>query len=140
MSDIPPGYEPLDPFGKFHELCGPIYAKKTADGFSVGMRVADKHGNRATNIHGGMLAMLIDTAFTYAARHARNPPQPNVTVSLSIDMMGPAKQGDWVEARVEVGRAGRSTTFVSCFVWVGEERIARASGVFQVRALPGPAQ
>jgi acyl-coenzyme A thioesterase PaaI-like protein len=63
-----------------------------------------------------------------------------VTVSLSIDMMGPAKQGEWVEARVEVGRAGRSTTFLSCFVWVGEERIARASGVFQVRALPGPAQ
>ncbi|HXC37596.1 MAG TPA: PaaI family thioesterase [Burkholderiales bacterium] len=139
MSDIPDGFEPLDPFGKFHELCGPIYAKKTAEGFSVGMRVADKHGNRATNIHGGMLATLVDTAFTYAARHARNPPQPNVTVSLSIDMMGPAKQGDWVEVRVEVGRAGRSTTFLSGFVWVGEQRIARASGVFQARALPNTA-
>ena len=65
MSAVPAGFEPMDPFGQFHELCGPIYVKKTDRGFSVGMFVQDKHGNKGANLHGGMLAMLVDTAFTY---------------------------------------------------------------------------
>lgn len=132
MSAIPPGFEMLEPFGQFHELCGPFHAKKTEQGFSIGLLVQDKHGNKGSNLHGGMLAMLVDTAFTYSSRHSRNPPAPSVTVSLSMEMMGPAKPGEWLEARVEPVRVGRTTTFLNCFVFKGEERIARASAVFQV--------
>ena len=141
MSAVPAGFELIPPFGQFHEMCGPMYAKKADNGFVIGMLLAEKHGNLGHNLHGGMLAMLIDTAFTYTSRHSRNPPKPSVTVSLSIDMMSVAKPGDWVEAHVDVARLGRTTAFLTCFVLKGTERIARGSGVFQVveRKPPVPA-
>lgn len=132
MSAVPAGFELIPPFGQFHEMCGPMYARKADNGFVIGMLLAEKHGNLGHNLHGGMLAMLIDTAFTYTSRHSRNPPEPSVTVNLTIDMMGGAKPGDWLEAHVDVARLGRKITFLNCFVFKGTERIARGNGVFQV--------
>jgi uncharacterized protein (TIGR00369 family) len=139
MSAVPAGFELIPAFGQFHEMCGPMYAKKSDNGFIIGIQLGDKHGNKGSNLHGGMLAMLIDTAFTYTSRHSRNPPKPSVTINLSIDMMSVAKPGDWLEAHVDVARMGRTTTFLNCFVMKGTERIARGSGVFMVVDRPMPA-
>lgn len=136
MPAVPPGFELIEPYGQFHEMCGPMYVRKTDAGCIIGLRMEEKHGNRGRNLHGGMVAMLIDSAFTHSHRILRNPPKPGVTVNLSVDMMSTARPGDWLEVHVEAGRIGRTTTFLSCYVLNDGQRIARGSGVFQVVERP----
>ena len=60
--------------------------------------------------------------------HAGGPDLP----ALTIDFAGSAKAGDWIEAHVDVMRNGRRVVFLNCFVFRGNERIARGSATFQV--------
>ena len=83
-------------------------------------------------VHGGMIAMLADTAFTWANKYSRDPPLKLLTTQLTVSLIGKAKPGDWIEARVDVVRAGRRVVFSNCFIWVGGERIAQATAQFQV--------
>lgn len=122
----------MPPFGPFHELVGPIYYKKTEEGYAIGFLAETKHRNRGDMIHGGMIAMLADTAITWANKHSRQPAPSALTTNLSISMMGKAKPGDWIEARVEVIRAGRRLLFSNCFIWANDQRIAQATGQFLV--------
>lgn len=133
--EVPAGFEPMEPFGPFHELTGPYYQKRSPDGAHViGLRMAEKHRNRGPGMHGGMMSMLIDNAFTWACKHAREPAQRVLTTQLSIGFIGTAEPGDWVEVHTDVVRAGRRVVFATCFVWCREKRIAQASAQFQVIA------
>jgi uncharacterized protein (TIGR00369 family) len=131
-SDVPEGFEPMPPFGPFHELVGPIFVKRTASGHAVGVRMQEKHRNRSPNMHGGMLCMLIDTAFTWACKHSRDPALRTVTTQLSVNLAGNAEVGDWIEVHTDIVRSGRRVVFANCFVWSKERRIAQASAQFQV--------
>jgi acyl-coenzyme A thioesterase PaaI-like protein len=68
----------------------------------------------------------------YAARHATDPPRSFVTTSLSVDFAANARPGDWIEARMDVMRPGTRVAFSNCFVYLGDLRIARGSGVFRL--------
>ncbi|MGE0387956.1 MAG: PaaI family thioesterase [Gammaproteobacteria bacterium] len=132
MSAIPEGFEAMPPFGPFHELVGPIYARRTQAGWIVGFPVQEKHRNRGTALHGGMLCMLADTAFTWASHYSREPPIRCVTTSLAVNFVGRAAPGDWVEAHVDVVRSGRTAVFMNLMIWCRGERIAQATAQFQV--------
>ena len=54
------------------------------------------------------------------------------TVSMSTDFAGTARVGHWVEAHVDVQRAGKRMAFANAYLVRGEERIARVSGVYQI--------
>ena len=129
---VPDGFERMPPFGPFHELVGPIYFKRTVEGFSIGLLAEEKHRNKGDMVHGGMIAMLADTAFTWANKYSRDPPLKLLTTQLTVSLIGKAQPGDWIEARVDVVRAGRRVVFSNCFIWVGGERIAQATAQFQV--------
>jgi acyl-coenzyme A thioesterase PaaI-like protein len=60
-----------------------------------------------------------------------------VTVSLTTDFADVARAGDWLEAHVDIQKVGSRMAFANCYLWVGERRILRASGVF---ALVPPAR
>jgi uncharacterized protein (TIGR00369 family) len=128
----PDGFEPMPPFGPFHELVGPMYVKTRAEGSITGMRMQEKHRNLGEMMHGGMLCMLIDTAFTWGCKHARTPTLRVLTTQLSVNLIGNAVPGDWIEARVKILRAGRRVVFAECRVRVQARCIAQASGQFQV--------
>ena len=141
LLDAPEGFAPMTPFGPFHELVGPIYYSLREPATVIGMRVQEKHRNRSPSpmMHGGMLAMLIDTACTWAGRHAYQPAASCVTTNLTVNLVGNATPGDWVEAHVEVVKAGRRVIFLNCHVLCGDRRMAQASAQFQVlgEAAPG---
>lgn len=139
-NDIPQGFHLIRPFGKFHELIGPLYGKLDGEHVVVGMRVEDKHGNRGNNLHGGMVCALADSAMTYACALRRPPEHGAVTTGLTVEMMGAAQPGDWIEAHVEVMRQGRSVIFLNLFILRGEQKLARASATFQVVPRPGMAR
>lgn len=132
MSAIPPGFVPIGPSSPFNELAGPFYAKRDGAAFTIGMVVEPKHQNSRGIVHGGMICTLIDFAMGYAARYATDPPRSLVTTSLSVDFAANARPGDWIEARTDVMRPGTRVAFINCFVHLGELRIARGSGTFQV--------
>jgi uncharacterized protein (TIGR00369 family) len=127
---VPDGFEILPPFGPFHELIGPLYIKWTDGRCAVGVRVEEKHRNRFQAMHGGMICTLIDTATAWASKCSRTPAIRVVTTNLTINLMGNAAPGEWVEARVEVLRSGRSLVFSDCHVWCDGRVIAQASAQF----------
>jgi acyl-coenzyme A thioesterase 13 len=132
MQDIPQGFEPLFRTSPYLDLIGPIYNRTTEKGLIIGLRVAEKHCNARSSMHGGVFSTLADIALGYNAAFHSPEPTPMVTASLSIDYAGSAKLGDWVEITTDVQKVGRSMAFANCYFAVGTKRIVRASGVFGV--------
>ena len=128
----PDGFELMPPFGPLHEFLGPIFARKQGSQYIVGMRVETRHHNKGAMLHGGMMAFLIDTAFTYACVKNAEKPKPVVTTSMAVDFIGSAKADDWIEAHVDILRSGRRVIFLSCCVFSGSLCLARGSATFQV--------
>ena len=120
----------------FRELIGPVYMRrmpgKPLTALRFGLYVQPKHSNRSGNLHGGAVATLADIAMGYGCAYSARPMLRLVTVSLSVDYIGSADLGDWIEARIDVIRTGRRVAFAQCDVWNGRKRIARASASFLV--------
>jgi acyl-coenzyme A thioesterase 13 len=129
--DIPQGFEELERANsRFLSTLGPLYAKAEGSGVVIGLRVEERHLNTRGVAHGGMLVTLADSALGIVIAMSRTPPHPMVTVNLTADFADVARQGDWVEARVDVQKIGKRLAFATCHLWVGDRRILRASGVF----------
>jgi len=126
----PAGFEPLFRTSPFLETIGPLFYRKEADGFVIGLRVLGKHANARGGAHGGLLMTLLDIALGYRAAMSETPPAALITASLTADFIGGAKIGDWVEAHVEVQKVGGRLAFASAFLVVNGERITRGSAVF----------
>ncbi|HZR08960.1 MAG TPA: PaaI family thioesterase [Myxococcales bacterium] len=114
----------------FLSALGPLYAKNEGKSVVIGLRIEHKHLNTRGVAHGGMLVTLADSALGIAIAMSRTPPLPMVTVNLSTDFADVAREGDWVEARVDIQKMGKRLAFANCHLWVGEKRILRASGIF----------
>jgi len=133
----PPGFAPTQRFGAFHDFVGPFYEMVLDENRCVvGMYVLDHHLNNGRNLHGGMYLTLADTAMTSgAARHAQKH-GVFVTTTLSSEFLAAAKPGEWIEAEVEVLKAGRRMVYVTCVVRrgrAGTEPLFRASATFFVK-------
>src|SRR5262245_59464928 len=98
----------------------------------IGLRVEQRHTNARGALHGGVVSTIADIALGYALATSSAPPTPMVTVSLSVDFVGAAQVGDWIETRVEIQKLGSRLAFANALFSAGAERIARASGVFLV--------
>jgi len=129
--DIPAGYAPLFRTSPFLDLLGPIYYRTLPEGgFTVGLRVADKHLNARGTVHGGLFMALADIALGYSAAMSEEPPAALSTASLTTDFAGSAKLGDWIEVACDVQRVGGRLAFANAYVIRDGERIVRASAVF----------
>jgi acyl-coenzyme A thioesterase 13 len=130
------GFAPLFRTSPFLERVGPIYSKDKGAGMVVGLRALDHHMNARGLVHGGVLMTLADIALGYAMATSEDPPPGLITSNLSADIAGSAKLGDWIEARVDIQKIGRTLAFANAYLHVGETRIARISGVFAVQRPP----
>lgn len=126
----PAGFSPMPRVSSALDTVGPIYMHGAGEARRFGMYVLDKHCNTRRNMHGGLLAALTDVALGFTLGYLTQPFTSYVTVSLDVDFAGSAVEGDWLEARTDVQRRGRRLAFANCYVWRGDTRIARASGVF----------
>lgn len=132
MSQIPEGFEPLSRTSPFTDMIGPIYQKKDKSSLIVGLLIEEKHCNARGLAHGGIFGTLADIAMGYSAAFSTNPPTPMVTTSQTMDYVGKAKLGDWLEVHTDVQKVGRTLAFANCYFIVDEQRIARSSAVFSV--------
>lgn len=103
----------------------------------IGLRVDERHGNAIASLHGGMFMTLVDTALTLAAGRAAPKGKYAVTQGMTSDFLAPARAGEWIEAEVEVLKAGRSTITLDCRVrkdGEGGKLLLRAGGTFHILA------
>jgi len=127
---VPPGFKPLHRSSPFSTLVGPLYTKGEGTDRMIGLLAEDKHCNSRGMGAAGLLATLADLALGYTIAFLSDPPKSAVTASLTIDYVGSAKVGDWLEVHTDVQKSGGRLTFANCYVHVGEARIVRASAVF----------
>lgn len=131
-TDIPEGFGPIFRRSNLLDLLGPFYSKGSGANLVIGLRAAEKHANMRGFVHGGVLASMADIALGYSTSFSSDRPRPHVTASLTINYISAARTGDWIEARVEIMKTGKSMAFANCRLTVGETAIAHASGVFSV--------
>lgn len=135
-SHIPPGFRPfLVTEAPFDQNMAPIYFRRDDLDYSMGLRLEKKHCNYQDFMHGGAMATLADMCMGTVHRRPREPRVHTVTASMSIDYIGSAKIGDWVEGTAKVLKQGRRLYFSECLITIGKDIgapkiVARASATF----------
>jgi uncharacterized protein (TIGR00369 family) len=135
--DPPAGFHPIASRLGFHMMMGQFYGRMEAGSLVVAFRCSPRHMNNHGACHGGMLASFADFS-AYAVRLEAALPDTSIpTASLGVEYLRPVRQGDWVEARTQVTKKGRSLLFCKTTATVGETIVFTSSGLF-VPAAPDP--
>lgn len=113
----------------FELLSGPFYCREIDGGEMVcAFRAEAKHMNGSGAMHGGALLTFADYAlFCIGARALEG--SGSVTASLHGEFIDAAQVGDFIEARGEVIRAGRSLVFIRGLIATGERPLLNFSGI-----------
>ena len=116
----------------FHTWAGMDVVEASAGEVTVAMDVLDLHVNLQGLVHGGMLAILADTACGLSIRSAMEPGRLHVTTDLDIHYLAPAKPGR-LFGRGKAIRVGRTLAFAEASIEDGVGRLlARAQSRFSV--------
>lgn len=130
MNAAPEGWRPIPRLSPFNALVGPLYQRSAGESLSIGLRIEEKHGNSRGICHGGVLATLADLALGYAMLAKSGDKGSFVTAHLAVDYAGAAREGDWIESKVEIQRVGARLAFANCYLIADEKPIVRASAIF----------
>jgi uncharacterized protein (TIGR00369 family) len=96
------------------------------------MPVLDLHKQIHRVVHGGVLAMLADTAGGFAAFLASPPGSRVVTIEMKINFLEAVEHGE-IKADARVLRQGRTTSVVDCDVTDADGRlVSKALMTFSV--------
>jgi len=131
-TDVPAGYRLHDRHSGLTAPWQPIYQRAHASGLSLGLRAGKAHVNSREFVHGGLISALADNAMGLSCAARLPEIQGLVTVSMTLDYLGVARQGQWLEVRAEVLRAGGSLCYAAARIYADEQLCASASAVFKV--------
>lgn len=128
VSQVPPGFSLVNAPHGFVRHCGGFHLHEELP--VLGVRIMPEHLNSVRIAHGGFLATFADTAFGLILRRCMQSETPPITVSLCADYLNGVREGDWLEAHVQVLKVGTSLVNADCLLKVGERTVLRCSGVF----------
>ena len=74
---------------------------------SVSLVIRPHHLQAAGRVHGGLIAVLVDTAFFRAVRSRLAPGQRTTTIELKINFLEPADSGRLTATASLIGDGGR---------------------------------
>lgn len=136
-ADIPDGFEPHFRKSPVTDAWEPLFSRRADGVVRMGFRLAEKHCNGRGLLHGGVIAALADNAMGLSlgeAIRASGGETPNglVTTSLSVDYLGVAEIGQWIEVAPRVVKAGGSSGVADALVTADGEVVARANAAFRV--------
>ena len=109
----------------------PLYSRKDGEALVIGLWSGRQHTNARGFVHGGVIASLADNAMGLSCASGIAD-QGLVTVSLTIDFLGTARQGQWVEFRTRILKVGTTLCFAQCLVTADADLCARANATFRV--------
>jgi uncharacterized protein (TIGR00369 family) len=130
----PAGFQPHDRKSPLTEPWEPLYSRKADNAVILGLRAGAAHANSRGFVHGGLISALADNAMGLSCARRLNHTGGLVTVNLSVDFLGSAFCGQWLEFDTVFVKPGRTLCFAQAFVTADGQPCARASGVFRVVA------
>ena len=127
----PPGFAPHFRKSPLTDPWEPLYSRKTARAVVLGLRAGPAHTNSRGFVHGGLIGALADNAMGLSCARASGHLGGYVTVSLSVDFLGAALEGQWLEFDTVFVKPGRTLCFAQAFVTADGQPCARANAVFR---------
>ena len=116
----------------FHTWAGMDVVQASPGEVTVAMDLLERHVNLQGIVHGGMLAILADTACGLSIRSAMEPGRLHVTTDLDIHYLAPARPGR-LFGHGKAIRVGRSLAFAEASIEdQGSRLLARAQSRFSV--------
>lgn len=129
----PEGFAPHFRKSRVTDPWEPLFSRRTDEAVQIGLYVGDMHCNSRGFLHGGVIAALADNAMGLSCVAVMTePPRGLVTVSLTVDYVGAAKVGQWLQIEPRVLKVAKSLAFVDALVTANGDVIARASASFKV--------
>src|SRR3954464_2049194 len=125
-TDIPAGFEPHFRKAPLTDPWEPLYSRKTDNGVTVGLRLANPHTNARGLIQGGWIAALADAAMGYSCAQATGWTTSLVTISLSVDYVGAGEIGQWLAVAGGAIKTGSTICCARCLAKAHGAVIARA--------------
>jgi uncharacterized protein (TIGR00369 family) len=117
----------------FHTWAGLKVVEASPGQVTVAMQVEERHVNLQGFVHGGMLAILADTACGLSIRSAMEPGRLHVTADLDIHFLAPAAPGT-LYGRGTAVKVGRSLAFAEASIEDADgSLLAKAQSRFSVR-------
>ena len=110
----------------------PIYFKATPEAYILRLRLSEAHTNSRGLIHGGLIAALADNAMGLSCSLKAGNLLGLVTINLSVDYLGSANIGQWLEIDTNFMKIGGSICFAQCLVTADGEPCARANATFKI--------
>jgi uncharacterized protein (TIGR00369 family) len=115
----------------FEDLAGPFYCRTDEGGQVVcAFRAERRHMNGSGNMHGGCLLTFVDYALFMIARDALID-SGSVTASMNAEFIDGSREGELIEARGEVVRAGGSMVFLRGLVTTGGRTLLNFSAIIK---------
>ena len=130
---VPEGFTTLNITEPFSTRVGPIYGRRDGDMLRLGFVVDASHLNIEGVAHGGMLSTMADQVIGMNIALANNQGNDVLTLHLSVDFIGPAYLGDWVEGIATLSKVSGRVRFGSCELWVQDRLVLKASAIFAAR-------
>lgn len=114
----------------------PLYVAEYDDRAILALQVREAHCNSRGTVHGGLYAALVDQAAGQSASIcilARGWPLRNLlTTSLTVDYLGPATIGQWLEFDTHFAEGGRSLWYTEVDITADGVTVARGRATFRV--------
>ena len=114
-----------------YHTAGPFYFRIDEDGPVAAFRAGQKHMNSGGVVHGGCLMAFADFALFGLAHETIADDSYGLTVAFTSEFLSGAKEGQLIEARGDVLRAGRSLVFVRGLVTADGEPCLNFSGTLK---------
>ena len=129
---IPEGFERHYRQSPVTDPWEPLYSRKTEDAVILGLMAQAAHTNSRGFVHGGLISALADNAMGMSCSHRLGGEASLVTVNLTLDFLGSAQVGQWLEFTTAFVKTGGTLSFAQAFVTADGQPCARANGVFKV--------
>jgi acyl-coenzyme A thioesterase PaaI-like protein len=131
-----PGFSPHGRKSPLTDAWEPLYSRIAGERVILGLRAGPAHTNSRGFVHGGLLSALADNAMGHSCGRTLDPEGALgvslVTVNLTLDFLGSAFPGQWLEFDTVFIKPGTTLCFAQAFVTADGKPCARANGVFRV--------
>ncbi|MBU1376653.1 MAG: PaaI family thioesterase [Alphaproteobacteria bacterium] len=129
---VPEGFERHDRKSPVTNPWEPLYRRLSGDTVILGLRAGEAHTNSRGFVHGGLISTLADNAMGLSCARRLGDLASLVTVNLTVDFLGSALTGQWLEFDTVFVKPGGTLCFTQAFVTADGQPSARANAVFRV--------
>ncbi len=133
---IPPGFVRHFRQSPLTDPWEPLYSRQEDRKVVLALRAAVPHTNSRGFVHGGLISALADNAMGLSCGQASGGETSYVTVNLSVDFLGTARIGQWLEFDTVFVKTGSTLSFAQAFVTADGEVCAKAHAVFRTVKRP----